>query len=163
MGTVPSWAALLVFILANCAAAASGLIFRPGQWYQRLNKPPWTPPNWLFGPAWTLLYATSAAAGYLVWLSADSGALALPLGLYALQLALNAAWSGIFFGMRRPDLAFGELVLMWLAIAATILAFWPIRSDAALLLLPYLAWVTFAGALNFSVWRRNLPVEDAAA
>ncbi len=163
MDTVPSWAALLVFIAMNCAAAASGLIFRPGQWYQRLDKPPWTPPNWLFGPAWSLLYAASAAAGYLVWLSADAGELVLPLGLYALQLALNAAWSGIFFGMRRPDLAFGELVLLWLAIVATIFAFWPVRGDAALLLVPYLAWVTFAGALNFSVWRRNRAELDAAA
>lgn len=156
------WTALIVFIAANAAAAATGAIFRPGSWYETLRKPSWTPPNWLFGPAWTLLYAMCAAAGYILWVSAAPGEATVPLIFYALQLLLNGLWSGIFFGMRRPDLAFGELVLLWLALLCTILTFWTVRVDAALLLLPYLAWVTFAGALNFAVWRLNAPIGRAA-
>ena len=163
MDTIGSWLALLVFILLNCAAAASGGLFRPGQWYEGLRKPSWTPPNWLFGPAWSVLYAASAAAGYMVWLSADGAALVVPLALYMLQLGLNAAWSGIFFGMRRLDLAFAELILLWLAILAPIVACWMVRVDAALRLVPYLAWVTFAGALNLAVWRLNTQRELGGA
>lgn len=159
---IGNWTALLVFIVANCAAAATGALFRPGPWYERLRKPSWTPPNWLFGPAWSILYAASAVAGYIMWQSAGPGEATVPVILYALQLLLNGLWSAIFFGMRRPDLAFGELIALWLAILATIVAFWTVRVDAALLLIPYLAWVTFAGALNLAVWRLNAPIGRAA-
>lgn len=158
-----SWVAALVFAALNAAAASSGVLFRPGEWYERLDKPWWTPPNWLFGPAWSVLYMMSALAAWLVWLRGDTAALVVPLGLYMVQLALNAAWSGLFFGLRRPDLAFAELIVMWIAILATIVAFAAVRTDAALLMLPYLAWVTFAGALNFAVWRRNMPAAQRRA
>ena len=159
---IEHWPALLVFIAVNCAAASMGGIFRPGAWYERLRKPSWTPPNWLFAPAWTILYAVMAFAGYLLWRSAGPGEAILPLAFYGLQLVLNGAWSGIFFGMRRPDLAFIELIGLWLATFATIVTFWPVSRDAALLVLPYLAWITFAGALNFAVWRLNAPLRKTA-
>ncbi len=143
------------FVLANFAVATSGGFFRPGDWYERLAKPPWRPPNWLFAPAWAVLYVTIAVAGWLVWREAGFAGAGLALTIYGVQLVLNAAWSAIFFGMRRIDLAFGELVLLWLSIAATIAAFHPIYPGAAWLLVPYLCWVTFAGALNFAILRRN--------
>jgi tryptophan-rich sensory protein len=159
---IEHWPALLVFIAVNFAAAATGAIFRPGQWYERLRKPSWTPPNWLFGPAWSILYAMIAVSGYLLWRSAGPGEAAVPLVFYGLQLVLNGTWSALFFGLRRPDYAFLDVVLLWLAILATIVTFWPVRADAALLLVPYLAWVTFAGALNFAVWRLNAPFPQTA-
>jgi translocator protein len=150
-----SWYGLWGFIGACFVAALSGALFPPGQWYEGLKKPSWRPPNWLFAPAWTLLYAMIAIAGWLVWREAGFAGAPVALGLWGLQLALNAAWSGLFFGMRRMDLALAELVLLWLAILATIVAFYPIQSTAALLMAPYLAWVTFAGVLNFAMWRLN--------
>lgn len=141
------------FVIACMLAASSGAIFRPGTWYDSLAKPSWRPPNWLFGPAWTVLYIMIATAGWLAWKKA--GLVSLPIAIYAIQLLLNAAWSGLFFGLRRMDLAFGELVLLWLSIAATIWAFQPVDQTAAWLLVPYLCWVTFAGALNFTMWRLN--------
>jgi tryptophan-rich sensory protein len=120
-----------------------------------LAKPTWRPPNWLFAPVWTVLYFTIAISGWLVWREAGFAGAALPLAIYALQLVLNAAWTPIFFGLHRPDLGFLDIVLVWLSIIATIALFFPIHPAAALLLLPYLAWVTFAAALNFAVWRLN--------
>lgn len=145
------------FLLANFAAASSGGFFRPGEWYERLEKPWWRPPNWLFAPAWAVLYLTIAISGWLVWREAGFAGAALPLAIYAVQLVLNAAWSAVFFGLKRIDLAFGELVLLWLSIVATIAAFATVHAGAAWLLVPYLAWVTFAGVLNYAIWRRNPP------
>lgn len=140
---------------AACALAASmGSIFRPGDWYERLDKPAWRPPNWAFAPAWTILYLMIAVSGWLVWRRHGFAGATLPLAIYAMQLLLNMAWTPIFFGLRRPGFAFAEILLLWLAIVATIVSFAPLHA-AAWLLVPYLAWVTFAAALNFSVWRRN--------
>jgi tryptophan-rich sensory protein len=146
---------LLGFIAACFFAALTGALFRPGDWYERLAKPTWRPPNWLFAPVWTVLYFTIAISGWLVWREAGFAGAALPLAIYAMQLVLNAAWTPIFFGLHRPDLGFLDIVLVWSSIIATIALFFPIRAAAALLLLPYLAWVTFAAALNFAVWRLN--------
>jgi translocator protein len=144
--------ALIGFLAACFLVACSGAVFRPDDWYERLAKPSWNPPNWVFAPAWTVLYVLIAIAGWLVWREAGF----IPaLGLYAVQLLLNAAWSGLFFGLRRPDLAFAELVLLWLSILGCILLFAPVSATAAWLMLPYLAWVTFAGALNLAIWQRN--------
>lgn len=147
--------ALLAFAAACTAVALTGVFFRPGDWYEHLRKPPWRPPNWLFGPAWTVLYATIAVAGWMVWKAAGWPGAAGAMAVYGLQLVLNAGWSPLFFGLRRPDLAFYELLALWASIVATIAAFHPISPQAAWLLLPYLAWVTFAGSLNLSVWRLN--------
>jgi translocator protein len=146
---------LLGFLAACFLVSTTGAYFRPGEWYERLAKPWWRPPNWLFAPAWAVLYLTIAVSGWLVWREAGVAGAALPLAIYALQLMLNAAWSAVFFGLRRPDLAFAEIVLLWLSIAATIVAFQPVHAGAAWLLVPYLCWVTFAAALNFAVWRLN--------
>jgi tryptophan-rich sensory protein len=96
-----------------------------------------------------------AVAGWLIWRKAGFAGAGLPLAVYALQLILNAAWSPLFFGLHRPDLGFVDIVLVWMSIIATIVLFYPIHVVAALLLVPYLAWVTFATALNFAVWRLN--------
>jgi tryptophan-rich sensory protein len=146
---------LLGFIACCFLAALTGALFRPGEWYERLAKPSWRPPNRLFAPVWTVLYLTIAVSGWLVWREAGFAGAVLPLTMYALQLVLNAAWTPLFFGLHRPDLGFLDIVLVWLSIIATIAVFYPIHAGAALLLLPYLAWVTFAAALNFAIWRLN--------
>lgn len=144
---------LVAFEVASFAAAATGVIFRPGDWYKQLDKPRWRPPDWLFAPVWTALYALIGLSGWLVWL--EAGIAALPLSVYAIQLLLNAAWTPIFFGLHRPGLAVVEIMVLWAAILATILMFHPVNAAAALLLVPYLAWVSLAAALNLSIWRRN--------
>jgi translocator protein len=149
-----SLASLAVFVVLCFAAASSGAIFKPDAWYRALAKPSWQPPDWLFAPVWTILYLMIAVAGWLVWREAGAAAFA-PLAVYVLNLVLNAGWSAIFFGMRRPDLALIQLVALWVSTLAVILLFLPIRTDAALLLAPYLAWVTFAGVLNYAIVRRN--------
>jgi tryptophan-rich sensory protein len=129
----------------------------PGDWYASLAKPDWTPPTWVFGPAWTILYAMMALAAWRLWRRRH----ACPresrraLALFAVQLALNLAWTPVFFGMQRPDLALAVILLLWAAIAATIVAAWKACRTAAALLVPYLAWVTFATALNMAIWRLN--------
>ena len=122
------------------------------EWYPALRKPPWTPPGWVFGPAWTLLYPVIAVAGWMAW--REGRARFGPL-LFLLQLALNAAWPWLFFAQRRPDLALVCIVALWVAILGTIVAFWRSSRGAAILLVPYLAWVGFAAALNHAIWRLN--------
>jgi tryptophan-rich sensory protein len=124
-------------------------------WYAQLSKPAWTPPGWLFGPVWSLLYLMMGVAAWLVWRRGASAAVAAPLALFGVQLALNVAWSGLFFGLRRPGTAFAEIVVLWCSIAATLFAFWRVTPSAGWLMLPYLAWVTYASALNFTIWRMN--------
>jgi translocator protein len=146
---------LACFITVCFLAALTGAWFRPGEWYERLKKPSWRPPNRLFAPVWTILYVMIAVAGWLIWREAGFAGAGLPLAMYALQLILNAAWTPLFFGLRRLDLGFVDIVLVWVSIIATIVLFYPIHVGATLLLLPYLAWVTFATTLNFAVWRLN--------
>ena len=146
---------LIGFIGACFLPAMTGAVFRPGDWYERLAKPTWRPPNWVFPPTWAFLYLTIAVSGWLVWRKVGLAGAVLPLAIYLVQLLLNAAWSPIFFGLGRPDLAFIEIIMLWFSIVVTIAAFHPINAAAAWLLLPYLAWVTFAAALNFAVWHLN--------
>jgi translocator protein len=122
------------------------------EWYPALRKPSWTPPDWLFGPVWTLLYPLVAVAGWMAW---REGRARLGPLLYLLQLTLNAAWPWLFFAERRPELALVCIVALWVAILGTIVAFWGVSRGAALLLVPYLAWVGFAAALNRAIWRMN--------
>ncbi len=155
--------ALLGFAAACFAVASTGAIFRPGEWYKSIAKPSWTPPDWLFGPAWTVLYVMIAISGWLVWREAGLAGAALAFILYALQLVLNGLWSAVFFGMKRIGLALVDVALLWLSILATIVAFYPHSPLAAWLLVPYLAWVSFASALNFAIWRMNAEPRTRAA
>ena len=149
----------LILFLALCFGAAGlGAIATTPEidgWYQSLNKPAWNPPAWVFGPVWTTLYALMAIAGWLIWKTDRGTARRLPLTLFAAQLVLNVAWSWIFFRLHQPGWAFVELVCLWFTILATTLAFRPLSKLAAALLLPYQAWVTFAGVLNFTLWQLN--------
>ncbi len=143
---------LLVFFALVVATASTGILFQPGAWYAQMRKPSWTPPNWAFGPVWTVLYIMIAIAGWLVWREAGPGP---AIFLWGAQLVLNAMWSWLFFGRRRMDLAFVDVVLLWLSVAAFAVAAIPVSTTASLLFLPYLVWVTIAGALNLSVWQMN--------
>jgi len=152
---VTSIATLFGFVGTCFLAASPGALFRPGEWYERLAKPKWHPPNWLFAPAWTTLYLMIAFSGWLVWRQAGFVAATVPLVVYAVSLVFNAAWSVFFFGLHRPDFAFLDVILLWAAIVATIVLFYPVEQFSAFLLLPYLLWVTFAAALNMAIWRKN--------
>ncbi len=143
------------FLLACFVVATTAAVFRPDAWYEALRKPSWNPPNWLFPPAWTVLYIMIAVSGWLVWRELGCAGAALPLAVFVVQLVLNGLWSPIFFGMKRLDLAFYELTILWVSIVACILLFAPISATAAWLLVPYLAWVSFAGLLNYTVWKLN--------
>jgi translocator protein len=148
-------AGLLAWLLLCYAAAGFGSLFAPGEWYVSLTKPAWTPPAWLFAPVWTLLYAMMAVAAWLVWTARGFAGARIALSLFITQLVLNAGWSWLFFGLRRPGIAAIEIGLLWIAILATLIAFWRLRRVAAVLLLPYLGWVSFAAALNIAIWRLN--------
>lgn len=145
----------IVWVTVAFSAAAFGGLFRPGAWYAELARPSWTPPSWLFGPVWTVLYFMMGASAWLVWRKGGFRAQALPLRIFLVQLLLNAAWSAIFFGMHKLLLSSIEILLLWAAILATILVFRPVSRLAAWLLVPYLAWVTYASALNITIWRLN--------
>ena len=142
--------------LALCFSASVGAVFvSTGDWYARLVKPPWSPPAWLFGPAWTTLYTLMAVAAWLVWREGGWKVQKFALGLFLVQWVLNALWTPLFFGLHRADLAFAEISLLWLAILTTLVSFWRVRPLTGALLVPYLLWVSFAAALNFSLWRLN--------
>ncbi len=160
--TWTDFAALMGFIALCVLVASSGAVFKPGAWYAGLTKPIWVPPNWVFPVGWSVLYVMIAVSGWLVWREVGLRGAPLVFALYAVQLALNAGWSAVFFGLRRMGAALGELVLLWLSIAGLIAAFAPISATAAWLLGPYLLWVSFAGALNLAVWRLNMsPAKQA--
>ncbi|MEZ4552486.1 MAG: TspO/MBR family protein [Dehalococcoidia bacterium] len=124
-------------------------------WYRCIHKPAWNPPPWLFGPVWTALYVLIAIAGTLLWRRRDDRGARLALTLWGVQMALNHAWSPIFFGWRRLGLAAVEVSTLWASILATVAAARRVSVVAAAMLLPYLAWVTFAAALNLRVWALN--------
>jgi len=150
------WAALLAFcMLCVVGGAASGLATPPGAWYQSLAKPTWTPPPWLFGPVWTVLYIMIGVAGWILWTERKRPAGRKASTLFAIQLALNFAWTPVFFGLHAPGLAFVVIITLLACIVATVTIAWPIARTASLLLLPYAAWVSFASALNFALWRLN--------
>ncbi|MFB9151384.1 tryptophan-rich sensory protein TspO [Roseovarius ramblicola] len=145
-----------IFLAACFAAGSTGGLFPPGEWYQKLRKPWWTPPNWLFPVAWTILYLCMAAAGARVAMSPGNG---LAMALWALQIALNGLWTPVFFGLRRMKLGLRVLGLLWLSVAATLVALWQVDMIAGVLFVPYLVWVSVAAALNLSVLRLNRTVE----
>jgi tryptophan-rich sensory protein len=153
------WLKLIIAFILCQGAGAIGAIFTARSvktWYKTLTKPPLNPPSWIFGPVWTILYTLMAFAFTLIWqLPAETPGKGLATGLFVSQLIVNSAWSFFFFGIKRLWWAFGELVLMWILIVATILNFAALDQTAAWLLIPYLGWVTFAGYLNFSYARLN--------
>jgi translocator protein len=145
---------LVLWLALAFVPAVIGLPFPAPDYYAGLEKPDWAPPPWLFAPVWTILYALIGTAAWLV-ARVDGAMNRRALGLWGVQLGLNAAWTPIFFGLRSPGLALAEIALMWLAIVATSVAFFRHRTAAAVLMLPYLAWVSFATLLNFEIWRLN--------
>ena len=149
---------LILFVLVCFAVAwigSSATMPSVADWYTGLRKPGWTPPAWLFGPVWTALYLSMAVAAWLVWRRVGLSGAAVPLAIFGMQLALNLAWSIIFFGRNNIGLALADIVLLWLAIVATIFAFRQVSDLAGWLLVPYLVWVTFAAALNSRIWTMN--------
>ena len=147
-------------LLLTFGTAFVGSRFPVDQWYSQIAKPTWNPPNWLFAPVWTLLYLSMAAAAWLVWKEHGLVVAAIPLGLFVMQLLLNAAWSWIFFGRHQIGLAAIEIMILWAAILAVIVTFWPLAPVAGALLIPYLLWVSFAAVLNLAILRLNRQPAD---
>jgi translocator protein len=148
----PAWLVYAAFFVLTAAAASMGALFGPGAWYTGLVKPTFNPPNWVFAPVWTLLYIMIAIAGARAWLAGASQAV---MNLWLLQLVLNAAWTLLFFGLKRPDLALVDIVLMLFTIATFAIKVLRVSPLSAALFVPYFAWVGFATALNFAIWRLN--------
>ena len=150
----------LAIFLSMCLGAevVGGLLTTPAirsGWYGLLEKPVFQPPAWVFGPVWTMLYVLMAVSAWLVWEKADEKPIKTPLVLFYVQLLLNVMWSGLFFGMGRPDLALAEILVLWTLIAVVTVLFFRVRRTAGLLFVPYLAWVSFALMLNGSIWWLN--------
>jgi tryptophan-rich sensory protein len=149
---------LIVFLLLCYGVATiGGLVTGPsvGTWYRELAKPSFNPPDWLFGPVWTVLYAFIAVAGWSIWRLRPEPTVRSALWVYALQLFLNLSWSVLFFGLRSPAFGLIAICLLFIAIVVTIPVFWRLDQSAAWLLLPYLFWVGFAVVLNASIWALN--------
>ncbi len=150
--------ALLFVVFCELAGIVGAVFTTPSipDWYAKINKPSFNPPNWVFGPVWTLLYALMGIAAYLVWQQGiENKAVKNALFLFALQLILNILWSFFFFRLQSPFHALIEIILLWVLILATIVSFYQINKVAGLILVPYLLWVSFATLLNFSIYRLN--------
>lgn len=148
-------AGLAASLAVTFTAALVGSSFPVDSWYEGLEKPSWNPPSWVFGPVWTLLYILMAVAAWLVWRKGGFGGAALPLALYLAQLALNAAWSWLFFGAHRIGLALADIVALLTLIIAIAVMFRRVLPLAGWFMAPYAAWVAFATVLNFTLWRLN--------
>jgi len=157
----PNWLALLAFVAAGLAAGALGALFSPplsasgAVWYASLVKPPWTPPDQVFGPVWSALYLLMGVAAWIIWGERYHRGRNLALVAFAVQLLLNALWAPLFFGTRSIGLGLLVLVALWLAVVWTVREFAGVRAVSACLMLPYVAWVSFAAVLNFAIWRHN--------
>jgi benzodiazapine receptor len=147
------------FVVACFLVTGAAQLFfdtQAGEWYGALRKPPFTPPNWVFAPVWTVLYVCMGLAAWFVWRQRSGTRVALPLVLFAVQLVLNAAWPVLFFHFQRIDVAFAEILVLWAAIALAVWRFFLVSAPAGWLMVPYLGWVTFATVLNLFLWRLNL-------
>ena len=151
---------LVVTLVIPFLAAAVGSVFTSPSiptWYAGLVKPAFSPPNWLFGPVWTILYLLMGISLYMIWSRGlKKKGVKVAMYLFLAQLALNSLWSILFFGLQSPMLAFGEIVVLWIFILATILKFYPISRNAGLLLVPYILWVSFAAFLNLNILLLNM-------
>lgn len=150
--------ALALSLVLSLGAGAIGSIFTVDsvrEWYPALSKPSWNPPGWVFGPVWTGLYILMGIAAWRIWEMPASASRNFALWLYLGQLILNAAWSGIFFGLKNLGLAASEIGALLLLILATTVCFWRLNPVAGAMLIPYCIWVSFATALNFAIWRMN--------
>ena len=148
---------LFGWLAVSFAASAIGAVasIRAESFYSQLVQPNWAPPPEVFGPVWTMLYAIMGIAAWLVWRSGGFRTNRFRLIVFLLQLAVNALWSWIFFAWHLGGLAFADIVLLWLLILATLISFWRVHRLAGALLIPYLLWVSFAAALNYSLWQLN--------
>jgi tryptophan-rich sensory protein len=146
------WILFAIFLAATGGAAATGGMFQPGDWYRRLDKPRWTPPDWLFPVMWTSLYIALAFVGARL---APMPGSEYAMAFWAMQIAMNALWTPVFFGLRRMRAAFVVMVFLWVAVAGLLISAWRLDALSGALMVPYLVWVTVAGALNASVLRRN--------
>lgn len=146
------WGLFLTYLAACAAAASTGMLFKPGPWYDRLAKPAWTPKKWMFPVVWTALYILSAYAAARVALQPGSGQ---ALAFWALQIALNTLWTPVFFGAHKMGAGMAVIALLWVTLAAVSGSFLSLDLLAGLLMLPYILWVTLAAMLNFRVWRDN--------
>lgn len=156
MNRFNSGAGLFVCFVVAFAAATTGAIAsrHAAEFYRELSLPAWAPPAGVFGPVWTALYCCMAVASWLVWRESSTRKLGA-LTVYTVQLALNALWSWLFFAWREGRWAFVEVLVLWALIFLTIVLFWRVRKAAALLLIPYFFWVSFASCLTFALWRSN--------
>lgn len=157
MSTLRQLLGLAGWLLLSFAAAGAGGIAsaNAGTFYTQLDRPGWAPAPWLFAPVWSALYLMMGVAAWLVWKERGFDGARTPLVLFIAQLVANALWTWLFFAWQEPGLAFAEILILWLMIIATIVAFWKVRSLAGALLVPYLLWVTFASVLTYSLWQRN--------
>lgn len=156
MSTQKSILGAIGALVLTFGAAYVGSRFPVDEWYTALAKPSWNPPNWLFGPVWSVLYLLMAISVWLVWKKEGVVGAIVPLSIFLLQLVLNAAWSWLFFGTHEMGIAFIEIVVLWIAILVNIILFWKINPISGILLLPYLLWVSFASVLNYTLWRLNV-------
>lgn len=146
---------LAFWVVLTFSIAAFASQFEPGEWYKSIAKPIWTPPGWLFGPVWGILYFSMSISAWLVWRQRPNTAVTISLMFYLTQLALNGLWSWLFFGRQWIGLALIDLIVLVITVAIMIVMFIRISKAAGFILLPYLFWISFAAALNFEIWRIN--------
>lgn len=152
------WTGLIFFLLASLGAGGLGSLATAPEidgWYRGITKPEWNPPDWVFAPVWTTLYLMMGIAAWLVWKPAGCRRVFVPLMWFVIQLALNVAWSWVFFGNHQIGWAAVEIVFLWMAILMTTVQFYRCSKPAGLLMAPYLGWVTFAAILNVAIWQLN--------
>jgi tryptophan-rich sensory protein len=149
---------LIAVVITSAVLAVNGAMTTVGMWYRRLRKPRWNPPDWVFGPAWGVILGLATWAGVLAWLHAPDAAARWRVGiLFGCNIALQVSWSPLFFNLKRPDWALIEVAFLWASILAMIIGVGPLSLLAAWLLVPYLAWVSFAAFLNLTIVRMNAP------
>lgn len=151
------WLLFCLFLAACVGAGITGGLFPPGPWYRALNKPSWTPPDWVFPVTWTVLYICMAVAGARAAMADNNG---IAMALWAVQIAFNGLWTPVFFGLRNIRMGMFLIGVLWLIVFSTMLALWQVDTIAGMLFVPYLVWVSIAAALNAAVW--NLNREEAA-